>query len=107
MLCKNITNHKQVTIPDNNVEIIVRPYTNMFYKSQSNYYYFNGFKIFGTRLCFSGIVIDRGKCTPSCIGVGQINKKNLTPCTEKDFWENCKDKIGYISYRYNIRKHSL
>lgn len=52
MLCKNITNHKQVTIPDNNVEIIVRPYTNMFYKSQSNYYYFNGFKIFGTRLCF-------------------------------------------------------
>ncbi len=30
MLCKNITNHKQVTIPDNNVEIIVRPYSSCF-----------------------------------------------------------------------------
>ncbi len=24
-------------------------------------------------------------------------------CSEKDFRENCKDKVGYVTYRFKIK----
>ena len=78
-------------------------YANMFYKSKNKYFYFNGFRTFASNLCFYGVSVERGKCTTSYIGISQIERKGFSPCSEKEFWENCKDKVGYVTYRYNIK----
>lgn len=104
VVCERITTHKQVILQNSNeMETIARPYKNLFYRSKNIYYYFNAVKMFGSRPSFAGISIERGKCRPSYIGVGQVQKRNMTPCSEKEFWDNCKDKFGYICFRYNLK----
>lgn len=102
--CKKLSTNKEFVFSETtSLEIIARPYANMFYKSKNKYFYFNGFRTFASNLCFYGVSVERGKCTTSYIGISQIERKGFSPCSEKEFWENCKDKVGYVTYRYNIK----
>jgi len=104
IVCERIANRKQVILqkPDD-MEVIARPYKDMFYRSNNIYYYFNAVKMFGSKPSFSGISVERGKCHTSYIGLSQVQKKKLSPCSEKEFWKNCKDRFGYICFRYNLK----
>lgn len=104
IVCEKISNHKQIILQESDeMEVIARPYKDMFYRSNNIYYYFNAVKMFGSRPSFTGISIERGKCRTSYMGINQVQKKNMSPCSEKEFWENCKDRFGYICFRYNIK----
>lgn len=102
--CKKLSTNKDFVFSETtSLEIVARPYANMFYKSKNKYFYFNSFRTFASNLCFYGVSVERGKCTTSYIGISQIERKGFSPCSEKEFWENCKDKVGYITYRFNIK----
>lgn len=72
-------------------------------KDKTKYYYFDGFKVVGAHLQLAGVIIEREKCKPYNVDIRQICKKNMEVCSEKDFWENCKDKVGYVTYRFKIK----
>lgn len=105
LVCKKLYSQKQLLLTDcNNVEIVAHHYDSMFYKSKNLYYYFDGFRVVGSHLQLAGVIIERGRCKPSYVDIRKINKNNMEVCSEKDFWENCKDKVGYVTYRFKIKK---
>lgn len=103
MVCKKLSTQKQqLEISYENIEIVARPNDNMFYKDKNKYYYFDGFRVVGSHLQIAGVIIERGKCKPSYVDIRKISMNTMEVCSEKDFWENCKDKVGYITYRFKI-----
>lgn len=104
LVCQKISSQKQLLVIDcNKIEIVARPNNSMFYKDKTKYYYFDGFKVVGAHLQLAGVIIEREKCKPYNVDIRQICKKNMEVCSEKDFWENCKDKVGYVTYRFKIK----
>lgn len=103
MVCKKLSTQKQqLEISYENIEIVARPNDNMFYKDKNKYYYFDGFRVVGSHLQIAGVIIERSKCKPSYVDIRKISMNTMEVCSEKDFWENCKDKVGYIIYRFKI-----
>ena len=72
-------------------------------KDKNKYYYFDGFRVVGSHLQLAGVIIERGKCKPSYIDIRKMSMNTMEVCSEKDFWENCKDKVGYVTYRFKIK----
>ena len=104
LVCKKLSSQKQqLEVTCENMEIVARPNDSMFYKDQNKYYYFNGFRVVGSHLQLAGVIIERGKCKPSYVDIRKISMNNMEICSEKDFWENCKDKVGYVTYRFKIK----
>ena len=104
VVCRKISTAKQLlVVGDDNIEFVVRPNANMFYKGKTKYYYFDRFRVVGVHLLMVGVCIERGKCKPYYTDICQLNIKNMAACSEKEFWENCKDKVGYVSYRFKIK----
>ena len=104
LVCKKLSSQKQqLEITCENMEIVARPNDSMFYKDKNKYYYFNGFRVVGSHLQLAGVIIERGKCKPSSVDIRKISMDNMEVCSEKDFWENCKDKVGYVTYRFKIK----
>ena len=103
LVCKKLSSQKQLEITCENMEIIVCPNDSMFYKDKNKYYYFDGFRVVGSHLQLAGVIIERGKCKPSYIDIRKMSMNTMEVCSEKDFWENCKDKVGYVTYRFKIK----
>ena len=104
MICKKLSSQKQqLEITCENMKIVARPNDSIFYKVKNKYYYFDGFRIVGSHLQLAGVIIERGKCKPSYVDIRKISMNNMEVCSEKDFWENCKDKVGYVTYRFKIK----
>ena len=104
VVCKKIsTTKQQLMVSDDNIEFVVRPNNNMFYKDKTKYYYFDRFRVVGAHLLMVGVYIERGKCKLYYTDINQLSRKNMKVCSEKEFWENCKDKVGYVSYRFKIK----
>ena len=103
MVCKKLSTQKQqLEISYENIEIVARPNDNMFYKDKNKYYYFDGFRVVGSHLQIAGVIIERSKCKPSYVDIRKISMNTMEVCSEKAFWEHCKDKVGYIIYRFKI-----
>ena len=103
LVCNKLSSQKQLEITCENMEIIVCPNDSMFYKDKNKYYYFDGFRVVGSHLQLAGVIIERGKCKPSYIDIRKMSINTMEVCSEKDFWENCKDKVGYVTYRFKIK----
>lgn len=103
LVCKKLASRQQLVMTCENMEIVARPNDSMFYKAKNKYYYFDGFRVIGSHLQLAGVIIERNKCKPSYVDIRKISMNNMVVCSEEDFWKNCKDKVGYVTYRFKIK----